>query len=110
MFPKIIEDHNAVVYYCGAGLDFMLQFSTVLLEACVLRLQTASEAGDGTDMPLPHDDVSPPLERWVGPAGWEKLLDYLSVVVPAVRMVFEWFKCQRELCVEAIASVKQPTL
>lgn len=90
-----------MVYYCGAGLDFMFQFATVLLEACVQRLQA---------VPHPHDSISSPLEGWAGLVGWEELLDYLSVLLPAVRVVFDWFKCQRELCLEALTTVKQPIL
>ena len=42
-----------------------------------------------------------------GESSLDPILDFFSVVLPAVRIVFDWFLCREEVCV---LSVLDPTL
>lgn len=84
-----------------------------MLVACVQRLEqqlslgptplAAAEQGEGACLSPPEDGLA---DEGVGLElqGLE-MIDYLSVVLPAVRILYDWFLCQHSLhhkCLEAI--------
>lgn len=71
-----------------------MQVATVLLAACVEKLETTPTT----------------IDKNAESGEWVELQDYLAVSLPAVRVFVDWFLCQEELYSTSLAAVKQPIL
>ena len=109
------EDQSALRHYCGLSLGLTLQLVTVLLSACAERMQAVATPTLSPSNPPSEEEgagcnSSSPM-RWDGrgvvpSADGEKLLDYLAVLVPASRILYDWFLCQTELYSTSLQSLK----
>ena len=86
--------------------------ATVLLSTCVERVNTPTlsvvkEVTEGACQPA--DSVVDGREVTLS-CGGEELLDYLSVVLPAVRILYDWFLCQNELYCRCLEGISQAIL
>lgn len=95
------DSPSARVHHCGVSLGLSLQVAAVLLVACVERLKT---------IPIATPTDSEPVSSIAESAEGVELLDYLAVLLPAVRVLLDWFLCQEELRSISHTAVKQPIL
>ena len=130
-----LDECSAVGYYSGVGLGLTLRLATIMLAACVSKLQAACDTACNTAcntacdtagklMKLEVDNApngetvsseetmnSEELVRETdhtsdqAPAPVE-VLDYFSVVLPAVRIVYDWILCQSPLYFSSRAATK----
>ncbi len=122
-----LDDRGAVGYYSGVGLGLTLRVTTIMMAACLNKLQAlelpacntacnAVETGGVMTASFPSDEVVSSEEGGEGgevkflPPPPVEVLGYLSVVLPAVRIVFDWILCQDKLYFSARASTKLPLL
>lgn len=89
------DSPSAQVHHCSVSLGLALQLATVLLVACVERVKTTPIA-----TPTDGDVIAESAEG----------VDYLAVLLPAVRVLLDWFLCQEQLCSITCTAVKQPIL
>lgn len=73
-------------------LALALQMATALLGACGENLEAT-----------PTNDITESAE-------WVELLGYLAVLLPAVRVLLDWFLAQEELLSTSLTAVKEPIL
>ena len=153
-----------MTFYCSLGLSLTLQVATVMLQACVERLEgiaadsvsklvenlditkgvnyhSSPKKKDASDIPVGSDSTLGPFDSHATLAPFDsdsilaplnsnsthsplhsirgggeeeaevdEVLDFLSVLLPAVRVVYDWFLCQKELCARYLPTVKQPYL
>ena len=116
----ILDEQSAAGYYCGMGLGLTLKVASIFLAACVDKLQVlattpcnpACNSACNTDCNTASEECEEENglceeERVKIPA---EVLDYLSVVLPAVRIVYDWVLCQRDLYFKARTATKHPPL
>lgn len=114
------DDQGAMGYYSGMGLGLTLKVATVMLAACLNKLQAScntacntpcfaggmvtTSSSSSSDVVMSSEkegkkEVQPPPVP-------VQVVDYLSVVLPAVRPVFDWLLCQPKLYFAARATTK----
>ena len=137
----LTDEPDGLRHYCGLSLGLTLQLTTVLLSACLQRLQslaTPTTLNEGADSPsgvgegvASESVTTPPApsegEEVLGvpgdsarcevvpsarelPSARVELLDYLSAVLPAIRILYDWFLCQSDLYDKCSPAIKQTVL
>ena len=84
--PQASESQSAGAYFhSGLALQHTLQMAELMLHACMERLDQQEEANTCSEGGQ-NDSIL------------EMTLHFFSVVLPSIRVIFDWFLCQEELC------------
>lgn len=111
------DDQGALRHYCGVSLGLALQMATVLLSACIERMllidtpTLSCVPGEEVRKGACHPDSITLGGREIAVLSeGVQLLDYLVVVLPAVRILYDWFLCQNDLYRKCLQGIKQTIL